>query len=179
MLALAVNSGLVAFPISYDKAWSDSGIHLWQPRCPEGYIALGCLATPTPDPPAQTAMVCVHHSLGIEAPLGQCLAVKQQEGSNRDTGDVGHLSESPGANVWCVDNSAATFTVCTAEDSSQPKGNAATCLAFSHRALLTLQSSLHVLHLHCFSMFIMCSYGSLCARADTGFVIVWLLAVVL
>ena len=130
VLALAVNSGLVAFPVSYDKAWSDSGIHLWQPMCPEGYIALGCLATPTPDTPAQTAMVCVHHSLGIEAPLGQCLAVKQQEGSSRDSGDVGHLSDSPGANVWCVDNSAATFTVCTAEDSSQPKGHAVTCLAF-------------------------------------------------
>lgn len=122
VLALAVNSGLVTFPVSYDKVWSDPGIHLWQPQSPEGYIALGCLATPTPDPPAQTAMVCVHRSLGIEAPLGQCLTVKPQEGSRRDSGDVGHLSEGPAANVWCVDNSAATFSMCTAQDGGQPKG---------------------------------------------------------
>lgn len=71
-------------------------------------------------------MVCVHHSLGIEAPLGQCLSVKPQAGSRSESADVGHLSETPGADVWCVDNSAATFTVCTPEDGAQPKGE--TCV---------------------------------------------------
>ena len=65
-------------------------------------------------------MACLHHSLGIEAPLGQCLAVKQ--GGSQDGGDVGHLSEEPGANVWCVDNAAATFTVTTAQEGTNPKG---------------------------------------------------------
>jgi len=121
VLALAVNSGLVAFPTAYDTVWSAPGIYLWRPRTPEGYISLGCLATSSNEPPSLTAMVCLHHTVGIEAPLGQCLTVKPQEGS-QDEGDVGHLSEDPGANVWCVDNAAATFTVCTADEGASPKG---------------------------------------------------------
>lgn len=120
VLALAINSGLVAFPTAYDAVWSAPGIHLWRPKCPEGYIALGCMATPTSEAPTLTAMACLHHTLGIEAPLGQCLAVKQ--GGGQDGGDVGHLSEDPGADVWCVDNAAATFTVTTAEEGTYPKG---------------------------------------------------------
>ena len=66
-------------------------------------------------------MVCLHHTVGIEAPLGQCFTVKQQD-SSQDAGDVGHLSEDPGVNVWCVDNAAATFTVSTADEGAHPKG---------------------------------------------------------
>lgn len=121
MLALAVNSGLVAFPSGYDPVWSASGIQLWRPKAPEGYIALGCLATAGIEPPSLTVMVCLHHTVGIEAPLGQCLAVKQQE-SSQDSGDIGHLSADPGANVWCIDNAAATFTVCTAHEGASPAG---------------------------------------------------------
>ena len=121
VLALAVNSGLVAFPTAYDTVWSAPGIYLWRPKSPEGYISLGCLATSSNEPPSLTTMVCLHHTVGIEAPLGQCLAVKPQEGS-QDEGDVGHLSDDPGANVWCVDNAAATFTVCTADQGASPKG---------------------------------------------------------
>ena len=121
VLALAINSGLVAFPTGYDLAWSASGICIWRPTCPQGYIALGCLATTTTDPPSLTSMACLHHTLGIEAPLGQCLGVKQQE-PKQDAGDIGHLSEDPGANVWCVDNAAATFVVTTAEEPMSPQG---------------------------------------------------------
>lgn len=120
VLALAINSGLVAFPTGYDVAWSATGIYLWRPRCPTSYIALGCIATSTSDPPSLTAMACVHHTLGIEAPLGQCLVVKEEAG--QDAGDIGHLAEDPGANVWCVDNAAATFTVTTAEEDTNPRG---------------------------------------------------------
>ena len=122
VLALAINSGLVAFPTGYDIAWSATGIYLWRPRCPESYIALGCIATSTNDPPSLTAMACLHHTLGIEAPLGQCLVLKRQQEANQDAGDIGHLAEDPGANVWCVDNAAATFTVTTAEEGTNPKG---------------------------------------------------------
>ena len=135
VLALAVNSGLVAFPTGYDTVWSAPGIHLWRPKTPEGYLALGCLATTSTEAPGLTAMVCLHRTLGVEAPLGQCLAVKQQEGS-QDAGDVGHLSEDPGANVWCVDNAAATFTVCTAEESASPKGESWSALLTVPRAHL-------------------------------------------
>ena len=121
VLALAINSGLVAFPTGYDIIWSATGIYLWRPRCPESYIALGCIATSTNDPPSLTAMACLHRTLGIEAPLGQCLVVKQEE-ANQDAGDVGHLAEDPGANVWCIDNAAATFTVTTAEEGTNPTG---------------------------------------------------------
>ena len=121
VLALALNSGLVTFPVGYDTVWSAPGIHLWRPKCPEGYIALGCLATTGIDPPSLTTMVCLHHTLGVEAPLGQCLAVKQQEGSP-DEGDRGQLSEEPGVSVWCVDNASATFTVCTAGQGLTPQG---------------------------------------------------------
>ena len=120
---MAVNSGLVAFPTGYDPAWSASGIHLWRPQPPKGYLALGCLATSGVEAPSLTAMVCLHHTVGIAAPLGQCFNVKQQE-SRQDEGDVGHFSEDPGANVWCVDNAAATFTVSSIEEGSHPIGTA-------------------------------------------------------
>ena len=72
-------------------------------------------------------MACLHHTLGIQAPLGQCLGVKQQE-AKQDAGDIGHLSEDPGANVWCVDNAAATFVVTTAEEPMSPQGGILTDL---------------------------------------------------
>lgn len=131
VLALAINSGLVAFPTAYDAIWSAPGIHLWRPRPPEGYIPLGCMATPTSDPPPLTALACLHNTLGIEAPLGQCLVVKQG-GGEQGGGDVGHLSEDPGANVWCVDNAAATFTVTTAEEGANPKGRLGCALTHMH-----------------------------------------------
>ena len=121
VVALAVNSGLVAFPTGYDLAWSATGIHLWRATCPEGYIALGCLATSSTDMPNLTAMACLHHTLGTEAPLGQCLGVKQQA-PEPDAADSGHLSEASGVNVWCVDNAAATFVVMTAEEPMNPQG---------------------------------------------------------
>lgn len=154
MLALAINSGLVAFPTGYNLAWSATGIHLWRPKCPESYISLGCLATSTKDPPSLTAMVCLHHSLGIEAQLGQCLVVKQQE-ANQDPGDIGHLAADPGANVWCVDNAAATFTVTTAEEGTNPKGALSSyeCLYFC----CDLVVSRTLVNMHNASIFISCS----------------------
>lgn len=109
------------------------------------------MATPTSDPPSLTAMACLHHTLGIEAPLGQCLAVKQ--GGGQDGGDVGHLSEDPGADVWCVDNAAATFTVTTAAEGTNPKGGLYpllhTCLCvptlLQHIHLLCTGLCVHVL----------------------------------
>ena len=104
VLALAVNSGLVAFPTGYDTVWSAPGIHLWRPKTPEGYLALGCLATTSTEAPSLTAMVCLHRTLGVEAPLGQCLAVKQQEGSQalKMQGTLGICLRTPGpmCGVW-------------------------------------------------------------------------------
>ncbi|KAK9819963.1 hypothetical protein WJX72_004515 [[Myrmecia] bisecta] len=125
VLAVAVNSGLVAYPVSYISLWSVPGLSLWWPQPPKGYASLGCLVTAGPEPPSLTDAVCIHSSVGVEAPLGQCLTVRPEDWRRglrptRTTGDLGHIAaDQPGAvNVWCVENAAATIAVCSSEQGS-------------------------------------------------------------
>ena len=145
-MALAINSGFVTFPKAYTLAYSSGGLAVWTPTPPEGYAALGCLATSTdpnsqPQPPSLTDMVVVHASSGVPAPLGQCLDLT----AAAEGGDASMpaLAGSKGGtvNAWCVDNAVATFTVCSAAEGApvgtcplssydQPAGHvdAGTCL---------------------------------------------------
>ena len=65
-------------------------------------------------------MVCVHAAVGVEAPLGSCLLLRQEKSWRSTEEDFGHLMEGPKALVWCVDNAGATFVVCSPEQGSPP-----------------------------------------------------------
>lgn len=60
VVAVAVNSGLVAYPTGYDLVWRGAGVALWRPQPPPGYSALGCVAAEGSNPPQLTTVVCVH-----------------------------------------------------------------------------------------------------------------------
>ena len=118
VVSVAVNSGLVSYPVSYKAAYQTSGLTIWEPVPPEGYVALGCLAAPGDEPPALTEMVTVHASIGVEAPLGSCLVLKEEKSWRSLEDDLGHLTEKPKANIWCVENAGASFVVCSPEAGS-------------------------------------------------------------
>ena len=52
--AVAVNSGLVSYPVGYTPAYRTAGLTLWAPTPPEGYAALGFLARPGDEAPPLT-----------------------------------------------------------------------------------------------------------------------------
>lgn len=64
VVAVAVNSGLVTFPVSYSVAYKTAGLTIWIPEAPEGYAALGCVANPGEDPPALTEVACIATGIG-------------------------------------------------------------------------------------------------------------------
>ena len=61
---MAVNSGLVTFPVSYSVAYKTSGLTIWAPQPPPGYAAMGCVANPGDEPPALTDVVCIATGIG-------------------------------------------------------------------------------------------------------------------
>jgi hypothetical protein len=51
VLSMAVNSGLVTFPIGYKKVGYAQGLAIWAPLPPEGYLSLGHVASSGEDDP--------------------------------------------------------------------------------------------------------------------------------
>lgn len=84
VVAVALNSGLVARPTGYTAAGSAAGLTLWLPDAPEGYAALGCVAAPGTAPPPTVAGACVHRGALVEAPLGEFLLLKQARAQGCD-----------------------------------------------------------------------------------------------
>ena len=117
MISVAVNSGIVAYPVRYKAIWQSARLSVWQPEAPEGYAAVGCLVTTGHEPPAVTDIGCLHRKVLVEAPVGQLVSLKplskprQSGGSTNDllSFDSGHLDASKYGYVWCVENCAATF----------------------------------------------------------------------
>ena len=105
VLAVAINSGFVTFPKSYQRIPTANGLAIWQPEAPQGYTALGCLATAGEAQPGLTDMACVHASVCVESHLGQCLSV-----------------QSVDTQIWCVDNVGATWL--TSAPSEEPSAGA-------------------------------------------------------
>lgn len=101
--ALAINSGLVAFPVGFELVWvhdggggsgsDDSGEDdtggggggggaraLWRPIAPKGYAALGCVASvgapgQEPAPPPVRSVGCVHANALVDASRGAAYAL--------------------------------------------------------------------------------------------------------
>ena len=111
MLAVAVNSGFITFPKSFQRVHAQPGLYIWRPEPPKGYVALGCLATPEDTPPSLTDVGCVHSAVCVESHLGQCLPLQA-------SGASGASGAEAGLSVWCVDNVAATWQ--TSPPSQEP-----------------------------------------------------------
>ena len=60
---MAINSGLVEFPTGYDLAWQGGNVCLWKPTAPPGYAPIGCVFGLGSEPPALSAVVCVHRQV--------------------------------------------------------------------------------------------------------------------
>ena len=133
VLSVAVNSGIVAYPVSFKSIYSSPKLSLWLPVAPEGYAAIGCLATTNETSPSVTDIGCLHQKVLVEAPLGQLLSLKPQPqprlsgGSTNDlmSFDSGHLDSHKQGYVWCVENCAASFIASAdghAPHGGQPRG---------------------------------------------------------
>lgn len=64
VLAVAVNSGLAAYPTAYTRVWAGACGAIWRPQPPPGYVAAGDLFSADPErEPELSAMVCLHGEL--------------------------------------------------------------------------------------------------------------------
>ena len=68
VLAVAVNSGLVAYPTGYTQVWCGAGGAIWRPTPPAGYMAAGDLFTVQDVEPELADMVCLHGELHFSLP---------------------------------------------------------------------------------------------------------------
>lgn len=64
-MAVAVNSGLVAYPTEYQQIWSAAGGTIWRPVPPKHYVAAGDIFALDGEPPELSAMVCLHGELRL------------------------------------------------------------------------------------------------------------------
>jgi hypothetical protein len=66
-LAVAVNSGLVDYPVDFSKVWGCEGLAIWQPKAPDNYAALGCVITIDGKQPPLSSVVCVHSQVRLSS----------------------------------------------------------------------------------------------------------------
>lgn len=66
-LAVAVNSGLVDYPVGFIKVWGCEGLAIWNPKAPDNYAALGCIITTDGKQPPLSSVVCVHSQVRCPA----------------------------------------------------------------------------------------------------------------
>jgi hypothetical protein len=121
VILVAVNSGLAAYPIGFEKIWSQvimdsqsetfdahpaSRLTIWRPIPPESYLAMGDVVSVDGSRPAITDVLCIHASATVQVPWGECLYIDTIEGTFQ--GSSGPF-ESSDLELWCVDNSIGTF----------------------------------------------------------------------
>ncbi|KAK3283371.1 hypothetical protein CYMTET_8930, partial [Cymbomonas tetramitiformis] len=92
---------LVMPPAEYTRVWAMPGVQVWLPVPPEGYVALGCLATRAGSKPPPQGIWCMRRELVRNASAVECMWY--QEGSPEEEGAAGTSS------VWQLDNLVNTF----------------------------------------------------------------------
>ena len=90
VISIALNSGVVAWPLKYEMCWKADSATVWEATAPPGYIALGCFVT-MGEKPGMYSMLCVHERVLVMAPVGECV-VRSNDGS-----------------LWAIDNAAGSF----------------------------------------------------------------------
>uniref|UniRef100_A0A061S6X7 A96521 protein n=1 Tax=Tetraselmis sp. GSL018 TaxID=582737 RepID=A0A061S6X7_9CHLO len=103
-VCLARDSGLTAPPEHYQLVLEEAGLFVWLPIAPEGFAALGCVATTVLEEPPIGTVFCVRAELLVEASPRECMCMRTRPsaGSKAD-GELEHLR------LWNVANSASTF----------------------------------------------------------------------
>lgn len=112
VLAVAVNSGLVARPLSFRCLWEGAGARVWRALAPAGYVAVGDVMTVGDEEPELACVLCVHAGAVVESALGQCLVLPPRQPQAPAATAVAAAALPPLA-LWCVDNSMATFLAAT------------------------------------------------------------------
>lgn len=92
VVCIALNSGVVKWPLRYERRWKADKAVVWEAIPPADHVALGCIVTLAGIEPQLQTMVCVHRHVLVRAPLGECL-VRTGEGC-----------------LWAIDNAAGTFS---------------------------------------------------------------------
>uniref|UniRef100_A0A7N1A9Q6 Peroxin/Ferlin domain-containing protein n=1 Tax=Kalanchoe fedtschenkoi TaxID=63787 RepID=A0A7N1A9Q6_KALFE len=112
--ALVVNISAIRVkkPISFKKIWPTGDSHafksikdcdanvscsIWMPEAPEGYVALGCVASSGRNPPALSSVLCIYASLVAPCGLRDCITISLSDGNRTSLA------------FWRVDNSMGTF----------------------------------------------------------------------
>lgn len=80
VLAVAVNSGLVAFPTGMKLVWAARGVSVWLPQAPPEYVALGYVVGQGTEAPALTSVGCLHRHVVVHASMGQVRCCIQEHG---------------------------------------------------------------------------------------------------
>lgn len=90
VMSIALNSGIVAWPLKYQECWKADTATVWKAVPPPGYVTLGSFVT-LGEKPGMHSMLCVHERVLVTAPVGECV-VRASEGS-----------------LWAIDNAAGSF----------------------------------------------------------------------
>lgn len=90
VVCIALNSGVVKWPLRFERRWKADKAVVWEAIPPPEHIALGCMVTLGEEPQVQS-MVCVHRQVLVQSRLGECLI---------RTGD---------GCLWAIDNAAGSF----------------------------------------------------------------------
>lgn len=78
VLAVAVNSGLVAYPAAFTRVWHGAGGTIWRAVPPAGYVAAGDVFTTDDEEPELSAMVCLHGEQELGGGRPVCSTVNLQ-----------------------------------------------------------------------------------------------------
>ncbi|KAL4447306.1 hypothetical protein ABPG77_007339, partial [Micractinium sp. CCAP 211/92] len=112
VLAVAVNSGLAAYPTGYTRIWAGAGGAIWRPVPPPGYVAAGDLFTDGEDEPELSAMVCVHEGAVVECAPGERLSLPPHL-PHAPAAAAAATAALPRVDLWCLDNTMGTFLAAT------------------------------------------------------------------
>ncbi|KAL4443584.1 hypothetical protein ABPG75_011321 [Micractinium tetrahymenae] len=112
VLAVAVNSGLAAYPTAYTRVWAGAGGAIWRPVPPPGYVAAGDVFTADEIEPELSAMVCLHEGTVVECAPGERLSLPPQL-PHAPAAAAAAASTLPRVDLWCLDNSIGTFLAAT------------------------------------------------------------------
>lgn len=113
VLAVAVNSGFVAYPTAFTRVWSDPGVSVWAPQPPADYVAIGYVAVRGTDAPSITSVGCLHRHVVVHASMGQVRCIGVPHVSTHRLQELRMRGAGQRPVIQCFDNALATFRLQT------------------------------------------------------------------
>lgn len=121
VMTVAINSGIAAYPSSFEKVWSGGGATVWRPVPPEGYVAMGDLVTVGEREPDLLEVLCLHQATVVEVPVGECLPLPAASLAGPSVALSG-VEALPPIDFWCIDNTMGTFMAAASESVRKVQG---------------------------------------------------------